>query len=396
MESFKFYAPTKVVFGVDSIKELSKECTLLNAKKIMILYGSNRIEKNGLLDTIKAQLDDASIDYCCFSGIKANPTLAKAEEGVVVAKEYNPDLLLAIGGGSVIDTAKAISVGGANDVKLWDVWCGIKKFNKTIPVACVLTIPAAGSEMSDSAVLTNEEIKQKRGLSSNLYRCKFAIMDPTYALTLPKKQIACGVTDIIMHTLERYFYPKEYQHNSMTDEIAEALIRNTIKFGKRVYENPNDLEAMSEVMWAGSLSHNDITGLGGKKDFSVHQFGHEISAMFDITHGESLSAVWASWARYVMDTDVDRFAHFAQYVWGINKDGADAAREGIDMMEEFFKSIEMPICIPNLSCGILDKETLDKLALNCSRNDTRKIGVFRPLSLEEIKEVYYLANIMHN
>ena len=230
------------------------------------------------------------------------------------------------------------------------------------------------------------------GLSNDIYRCKFAIMDPTYAQSLPKKQIACGVVDIMMHTLDRYFSKKEIQHNHMTDAIAHALLKTVIKWGKIAYDDPTNYEAMSEIMWASSLSHNDLTGLGGGRDFSVHQFGHEISAKFDITHGESLSAVWGAWCRYVMDTDIDRFALYAKEVWRIAKDGEDAAIEGIIKTEEFFKSLDMPIRIPELSCGILDAKTLEELAVRCTRNGARKIGTFNPLDTNQVKEVYFLAN----
>lgn len=392
MENFSYYAPTKVIFGKGSLEKLADECLNINAKKIFIVYGSKRIEENGLLEDVKEKLENAQIEYFLFGGVKANPSLEYALVGIDKARSFCPDLILAIGGGSVIDTAKAISVGTINDIDIWDAWCGKVKFNKTVPVSCILTIPAAGSEMSNSAVLTNEKLKSKRGLSSDLYRCKFAIMDPVFAMTLPKKQIACGIVDTMLHTIERYFYPKEKQHNHMSDEIAEGLLRNVIKYGKILYSNQTNYEAMSEIMWASSLSHNDITGLGGGKDFSVHQLGHEISAMFDITHGESLSAIWASWCRYVFRDDIDRFAKFAKNVWGSKFEGIEAAIDGINKTEAYFKSLNMPISIGELSCGKLDEKIIDELALKCTRNETRKIGVFKPLDLKMVKEVYNLAN----
>ena len=392
MNNFVYCAPTKVIFGKDTIGTLNQEITALNSKRIMVIYGSSRIEATGLLSNILKEIKLANADYVCFPGVKANPTVAHAREGIKIAKEYKPDLLLAIGGGSAIDTAKAISIGALSNVDIWDIWTGKDKPTKAINVASILTIPAAGSEMSNSAVLTNEETGQKIGLSLEIYRCKFTIMDPTYAQTLPKKQIACGVTDIMMHTIDRYFGPKDKECNHMTDAIAHGLLKTVIKWGKIVYDDPTNYEAMSEIMWAGSLSHNDITGLGGGRDFSIHQFGHELSAKYDITHGESLSAVFGAWCRYVMDTDLDRFALYAKEVWGIDGDKEDAAIQGIIKTEEFFKSLDMPINIPQLKCGILDKTTLDELAERCTRYGKRKIGTFKPLDTDEVKEVYYLAN----
>ena len=358
----------------------------------MIIYGSSRIENNGILSNVFKQLKSIGADFICSPGVKANPTLRHAKESIIIAKEYKPDLLLAIGGGSVIDTAKAISIGALTDIDIWDIWTRKANVDKAINIASILTIPAAGSEMSNSAVLTNEETGQKIGLSLEIYRCKFTIMDPTYAMSLPKKQIACGVTDIMMHTIDRYFGPKDTQHNHMTDAIAHALLKTVIKWGKIVYDDPTNYEAMSEIMWASSLSHNDLTGLGGGRDFSIHQFGHELSAKYDITHGESLSAVYGAWCRYVMDKDIDRFALYAKEVWGIEGDKEDAAIQGIIKTEEFFKSLDMPICIPELCCGILDTKTLDELAERCTRHGARKIGTFNPLDTDCVKQVYYLAN----
>ena len=394
MENFTYLAPTKVLFGKGVISKLGKEAEALEDQKAIIVYGSDRIEKNGILQEVEAQLDSFGIEHIRFSGVKANPTVSHAKEGIKLAKEYSADLILAIGGGSAIDTAKAMAIGAVNSGDIWDIWTGKVPFSECLDVACVLTIPAAGSEMSNSAVLTNEETQQKVGLTTDIYRCKFAIMDPTYAQSLPKKQIACGVVDIMMHTLDRYFNRKEIQHNHMTDAIAHGLLKTVIKWGKIAYDDPSNYEAMSEVMWASSLSHNDLTGLGGGRDFSIHQFGHELSAKYDITHGESLSALWGTWCRYVLDTDIDRFAYYAKEVWGSEKEGKEAAIEGIEKTEECFKSLDMPIRIPELSCGILDKDTLDELATRCTRGGKRKIGTFHPLDIEEVKKVYYLANIV--
>ncbi len=392
MENFVYCAPTKVIFGKGAIESLGKEAIALEDQKAIIVYGSDRIEKNGILKIVEDELDTWGVEHTRFPGVKANPTLSHAREGVKLAKEFSADLIIAIGGGSAIDTAKAMAIGAVNSGDIWDMWQGKVKIDNALDVACVLTIPAAGSEMSNSAVLTNEETKQKMGLTNDIYRCKFAIMDPSYAQSLPKKQIACGVVDIMMHTLDRYFSPKEMLHNHMTDAIAHGLLKTVIKWGKIAYDDPTNYEAMSEIMWASSLSHNDLTGLGGGRDFSVHQLGHELSAKFDITHGESLSAVWGAWCREVMDTNLDRFALYAKEVWGIDGDTEEAALKGIIKTEEYFKSLDMPIRIPELPCGILDSKTLDELAERCTRNGARKIGTFHPMDTEAVKNTYYLAN----
>ena len=394
MENFIYHAPTKVIFGKDSIKSLAKEVEALEDQRALLVYGSSRIENNGILSTIEEELDALGIEHQRFPGVKANPTLSHAKEGIRIAKDFSADIIIGVGGGSALDTAKAIAIGAENPGDLWDIWQGKLPIIQTLDMAAVLTIPAAGSEMSNSAVLTNEETKQKMGLTTEFNRPKFAIMDPTYALTLPKKQIACGVVDIMMHTLDRYFSPKEMLHNHMSTEIAHGLLRNVIKWGKIAYDDPSNYEAMSEIMWASSLSHNDLTGLGGGRDFSVHQLGHEISAMFDIAHGESLSAVWGTWCRYVLDTNVDLFVQYANKVWNIEGNDREAAIKGIEKTEQFFKSLNMPICIPDLSCGILDSKTLNELALRCSRYGKRKVGVFYPLDEKGLKEVYYLANCL--
>lgn len=301
------------------------------------------------------------------------------------------DFILAVGGGSSIDTAKAIAVGAANrETDIWDFWTRKAVPQKTLPVGVVLTLPAAGSETSDSAVLTDEETMTKRGLSTDLNRPAFAVLDPTLAATLPRYQVACGVTDILMHTLDRYFNPEP--DNEISDAIAEALLRVVLKNGTKVYENAADLHAMSEIMWCGSLSHNGLTGLGGKKDFAVHQLGHALSARYDVAHGASLAAVWGSWAKVVADADgYARFARFGRNVWDLEEqDDKKAALLAIEKQVGYFKRLQMPVSLQDFGLGSMDTEELAEL---CSYGKTRTIGTFKVLDHETICAIYRAANI---
>ena len=291
MNNFRLYTPTEMVFGKDT--ELSTGATAAKyGKKALLVFGKGSVVKSGLLARVEKSLEEAGVEYKEFGGAKPNPTLAHAEEGVKEALSFGADLIIGVGGGSAIDTAKAIAHGSANSgEKLWDIWTGKVPLTKSLPVGAVLTIAAAGSEMSDSAVLTNEEIGKKSGINTDFNRCRFAIVNPELGCTLPKEQIAAGVADIMMHTMERYFIPGI--QCDMTDEIAEGLIRTVIKNGKIAVENPSDYNAMSEVFWASSLSHNNLTECGRGKDFSVHKLGHALSARYDVTHGASLAAAGA-------------------------------------------------------------------------------------------------------
>ena len=324
--------------------------------------------------------------------MQPNPRVALAREGVQLALESGAELILAVGGGSVIDTCKAIAHGAANPgTDIWEFWKRRAPLSKSMPVGVVLTIPAAGSETSDSAVLTNAEAGEKRGLNTPFNRPAFAILDPLLAATLPAHQAACGVSDILMHTLDRYFNP--VTDNALTDELAEALLRVVLEFGPAAVRDARDEKAMSEIMWAGALSHNGLTGLGGNKDFATHQLGHALSEKFDVYHGDSLTAVWSGWARSVMDEDPARFARFARNVWRVEEaDDTAAALAGIAKQESFFRSIGMPVRLSELSCGAQDEAGLEDLASRCSFGKTRTIGTFRVLDYEKILAIYRRAN----
>ena len=392
MEDFLYYAPTKVVFGKETESKVGELIKEEGAGSVLVVYGGSSAKRSGLLDRVFASLDAAGVRYVSMGGVKPNPRLSKVYEGIQLARDFGAEFLLAVGGGSVIDTCKAIAHGAANpETDLWEFWKKRAVLTRSMPVGVVLTIPAAGSETSDSAVLTNAESGEKRGLNTDLNRPVFAILDPVLAATLPNHQVACGVSDILMHTMDRYFNP--VTDNDLTDELAEALLRVVLRNGPAAVQDPHDETAMSEIMWAGSLSHNGLTGLGGNKDFAPHQLGHALSEKFDVYHGESLTAIWSSWARYVLDTDVSRFARFARNVWGVEAaDDKEAALAGIAAQEAFFRSIGMPVRVPALSCGRQDEAGLADLASRCSYGRTRTIGTFRVLGYDDILAIYQLAN----
>lgn len=393
MQSFQYYIKTDVVFGEGSVSRAAELVKKHGGSRVLVVYGGGSAKRSGLLDQVFALLDEALIPYDSIGGVQPNPRVELAREGVKRAVEFRADLILAVGGGSVIDTAKAIAHGAANpETDIWEFWKRREVLTRSTPVGVILTIPAAGSETSDSAVLTNEQEQEKRGLNTDLNRPAFAILDPKLAMTLPTRQLSCGVTDILMHTLDRYFTPAD--DNELTDALAEALLRVVIRNGPQVVENENDLHAMSEIMWCGSVSHNGLTGLGAPREFTTHQLGHALSEKFDAIHGESLSAMWGSWARYVWETKPARFARFARNVWDVDDVDADeAAMLGIEATENFFRSLHMPVSLGELKdVGVQSEEGLQELALRCSYQKTRTIGSFRVLGYDDMLEIYRLAN----
>lgn len=393
MQSFQYYIKTDVVFGEGSVCRTAELVKKHGGSRVLVVYGGGSAKRSGLLDRVFALLDEALLPYDSIGGVQPNPRVELAREGVKRAVEFRADLILAVGGGSVIDTAKAIAHGAANpETDIWEFWKRREVLTRSTPVGVILTIPAAGSETSDSAVLTNEQECEKRGLNTDLNRPAFAILDPKLAMTLPPRQVSCGVTDILMHTLDRYFTPAD--DNELTDALAEALLRVVIRNGPKVVENENDLHAMSEIMWCGSVSHNGLTGLGAPREFTTHQLGHALSEKFDAIHGESLSAMWGSWARYVWETKPARFARFARNVWDVDDVDADeAAMLGIEATENFFRSLHMPVSLGELKdVGMQSEEGLQELALRCSYQKTRTIGSFRVLGYDDMLEIYRLAN----
>ena len=394
MHKFDYWSPTEVMFGKGREDETAAYVKKYGGSKVLLIYGGGSVERSGLLQRVKEQLDAAGIGYAEFGGVQPKPTVEYAREGVKRAIESQADFILAVGGGSAIDTAKGIAHGAANpDVDIWKFWSGEEKVQKSMPVGVILTISAAGSETSASSVLTNKATGSKRGLDNIAFNFpKFAIMDPELTFTLPVYQVACGVTDIMMHTMDRYFNPLD---NELTDAIAEALLRTVIANGAKAVKDTHDYDAMSEVMWCGSVSHNGLTGLGGQGDFAPHQLGHELSAMFDIAHGASLSAVWGQWARYVYQNRIERFVRFAKNVWNITE-GSDEeiALAGIQATVDYFKSIGVPTCFSEAAeIGVQSEEVLRDLTDRCTFHGARTIGTFQVLDGDDIYNIYQAANV---
>jgi len=390
LNSFSYHSPTKVVFGADTAGQTGSEVKAFGGTKVLVLYGGGSAKKSGLLDIVTKSLTDAGVSFFCEGGVQPNPLLEFALKIIDDYKDKGIDFVLAVGGGSVIDTAKAVAVGFVcKDVPLWDYFCRIKSPPNALPVGVVLTIAAAGSETSDSAVLTNQAIGMKRGHNTPFNRPRFAIMDPVQTYSLPPYQIASGVADMLMHTLDRYFAPDT--DNAVTDEVSEALMRVIIKYGLAAMENPHDYKARSEIMWAGSVSHNGLTGLGQTMDFSVHQLGAPLSAKYDTAHGASLAATWPAWARYVYRDGIARFAKYARTVWGITDDDDEAAGlSGTAATEDLFRKIKMPVTLTEAE-GDRVKDDIEALTALCSYDRTRTIGAFKVLDHDQIREIFISA-----
>lgn len=394
MYNFQYYAPTQVVFGRGTENQAGNLVKKYGGTKVLVHFGGSSAKKSGLLDRVLAALDGAGVAHVELGGVVPNPRLSKVREGLELSRREGVDFLLAVGGGSVIDSSKAIAYGLANDGNVWDLFEGKRAPAACLPIGCVLTIAAAGSEMSDSCVITNEDGWKKRAVGSDLCRPRFAVMNPELTFTLPAYQTAAGCADIICHTMERYFSGPETVEP--TDSMAEGLLRAVMEAAPRAVSHPDDYEARACIMWAGSLSHNNLTGCGrdkrgGRGDWASHQIEHELSGMFDVTHGAGLAAVWGGWSRYVMPTAPARFARFARNVMGVAKaDDEKAALLGIEAYEGFLRSIGMPTTIRELGVE-LDEKTIDKLAWMCTFEGKRTIGSFRVLGLEDIKAVYRLA-----
>ena len=391
MLNFEFYAPTKVVFGKNAEDKVGKLIKEQGCKKALVHFGGNSAKKSGLLDRIYKLLEQSDISYVSLGGVVPNPRLSTVHEGIELCKKEGVDFILAVGGGSVIDSSKAIGYGVANEGEVWDFYEKTRMPENCIPIGTILTIAAAGSEMSNSSVITNEDGWLKRGCNSDSCRCKFAIMNPELTYSLPDYQTACGCTDILMHTMERYFTTVE--DTMLTDRIGEALMKTVIQSAKVLIKDPENYNARAEVMWAGSLSHNGLTGCGTTGDWACHQLEHEIGGMFDVAHGAGLAAIWGSWARYVYKEKPERFAQFAVNVLGVPDNFLDTdktAIAGITAMEEFYHSISMPTSISQLGVK-LTEDQIDELAYKCSFERTRMIGGFKVLDIEDMQNIYRLA-----
>ena len=392
MKDFNYYAPTEVVFGKESEEQVAHLIKKYDGHRVLVHYGGQSAKRSGLLDKICRLLDEGGVFHTELGGVVPNPRLSLVHKGIQLCKEQQIDFILAVGGGSVIDSAKAIAYGVCYEGDVWDFYTRKADAKACLPVASVLTIPAAGSEMSEASVITNEDGDIKRGYSNNISRPKFAIMNPERTYTLPPYQTAAGVTDMMMHTMERYF-----THDGdmdLTTAIAEAVLRTMKDNIFYVLKNPEDYRFRAQIMWGGSVAHNGLTGCGIHDDWATHQLEHELSGMFDVTHGAGLAAIWPSWARYVYKEDVSRFVRFAVNVMDVPNDFADSegtALRGIEAMERFYHAIGMPINIHELIGREITDDEIKEMARKCSRNYSSTCGCFKVLQAEDMEKIYQMA-----
>jgi hypothetical protein len=392
MKDFNYYAPTEVVFGEQSEEQVAQLVKKYGGTKVLVHYGGQSAIKSGLLDKICGLLQEGGIAFIKLGGVVPNPRLSLAQKGIELCRKEGIDFILAIGGGSVIDSSKCIAYGVPYKGNVWDFYLGKAEPTAMLPVACVLTIPAAGSEMSESSVITNEDGDVKLGYSNNLSRPKFAIMNPRRTFTLPPYQTAAGVTDMMMHTMERYFTKDDDM--DLTTDLAEASLRSIKNAVFAVLKDPEDYRYRAQIMWGGSLMHNDLTGCGVASDWATHQLEHELSGMFDVTHGAGLAAIWPSWARYTMHENLRRFVRFAVNVMDIPNDFTDpegTAEKGIQAMERFYHAIGMPINIKELIGKDISDDEIKEMTRKCSRDYTSTCGGLKVLEAEDMEAIYKMA-----
>ena len=391
MDNFIYSTPTKVYFGKDEECNVGQYVKAAGAGKVLIHYGSGSAKKSGLLDKVERSLEAENIAYVELGGVTPNPVLSKVREGIALCRSEGVDFILAVGGGSVMDSAKDIANGVANpEVDVWDFSLGKASPAQTLKKGCILTLAAAGSEMSNSCVITNSETGEKRGYNSECNRMNFAIENPELTYSVSPYQTACGAVDIAMHTIERFFCPGEDTY--LTDNIAIAVIKSVMKAGLDAGKNPTDYTARANMMWASSLAHNGLTQCGRKFQLTVHQLEHEVSGMYpSVAHGAGLAALWCSWARYVYHANLPRWTQFAHEVWNVDIDyehPESSIEKAIDLQENYYKSIGMPTSLRELDIKEAD---LEPMALATSRGKTRTLIGYKELAYEDILEIFKMA-----
>ena len=388
MFDFNYYTPTKVVFGKNTELKVADLIREFGGTKVLIHYGGGSVIRSGLMQRVTDTLDAAGIPYVMLGGVVPNPHLGLVYEGIELCKKEGIDFLLAVGGGSAIDSAKAIGYGVTNEGDVWDFYDYKREVTACLPVGVILTLAATGSEMSDSSVITKEDGLVKRGYSSDYGRPKFAIMNPELTMTLPDYQTACGCTDIMMHTMERYF--TNGGNMEITDSMAEGLLRTVKANALILAKDPKNYDARAEVMWAGSLAHNGLTGCGNDGgDFMTHMLEHEMGGLYDVAHGAGLAAIWGSWARYVYKNCLPRFKRYAINVMGVEPTGTDEeiALKGIEAMEDFYRSINMPTNMRELGISPTDDE-LKTMAHKCAVGVGGASGSAMVLHEEDMLAIY--------
>ncbi len=386
MQDFVFQNSTKLIFGKDKEQLVGQESVAFG-KKLLLHYGGGSIKKTGLYDRVVQSLLEQGIEIFELAGVQPNPRVSLVREGVALCKQKSIDLILAVGGGSVIDSAKAIAAGTKYDGDVWDFFDGKAEVTDCLPIGVVLTIPAAGSETSEGTVITNEDGWYKRSAGHPTMRPKFAILNPVLTYTLPAYQTACGITDMTAHILERYFTNEK--HVELTDRLCEAALRTIINNAQTVLENPENYDARAEIMWSGTIAHNDLLGTGRIGDWGSHDIEHEISGIYDIAHGAGLAIVFPAWMKYVYKHDVNRFAQFASRVWDVETDLNNlekTALKGIEKTEAFFHSIGMPVRLAEANIG---EEHLEQMATKGTGRGP--LGNFVKLYEKDVLQILKLA-----
>ena len=386
MENFIFKNETKIIFGRGTEKDAGKEA-LKYGRRVLFHYGGGSIKKSGLYEKIIKSLKDSGLTVFELGGVKPNPVVSLIRDGIKICRENAIDFILAAGGGSVIDSAKAISMGVNYEGDIWDFFDGKAKLESTLPTGVVLTIPAAGSESSVVTVITNEDGLIKRGFHSSMLLPKFAILNPELTFTLPVFQIACGAADILAHTLERYF--TQSKNVDLTDRLCEGLMKSVIHNSKIAIADQGNYDAMAELMWAGTIAHNGILGTGRIEDWASHKFGHELSSLYGITHGASLAVMFPAWMKYVYKYNIERFAQFAARVFNIDADFNDEERLaliGIKEIENYFKEIGLSTTLKELNVSSENFELMAQKAVAKG-----PIGNFVKINKEDAVRIYELA-----
>jgi hypothetical protein len=387
MNNFNFYSPTSFVFGKERENEAGKQIQQFGGTNVLLHYGSGSVIKSGLLERVKKSLLDSKIEFTELGGVVPNPRSGLVYEGIALCKKENIDFILAIGGGSVIDSAKAIAIGALYDGDFWDFYSG-KPIQKALALGTILTLTAAGSEGSGASVITRETDMLKRSTYSELLRPAFSILNPELTCSLPAYQTACGAADMMAHVMERYF--TNTKNVEITDRLCEGILLSIINETPKALANPQDYDARANLMWSGTVAHNDVCGVGREQDWSSHMMEHEISSLNDVAHGAGLAIMFPAWMKYVMHHDIQRFAQFAVRVWGCEMDFQQAentARKGIECYEQFMKQIGLPTRLSEIDVTANDiPQMLKTLALG-----EKTLGSFVKLTNEDIKKIYELA-----
>ena len=389
MNNFVFYSPTEFVFGKATEMQVGALARKHGARKVMIVYGGRSVERSGLLDRGKQSLQEAGIEYCLMGGVQPNPVDTKVYEGIEFCRREQADMLLPVGGGSVIDTAKAIAAGVLYEGDFWDFYIGKAKVTKALKVAVVLTIPAAGSEGSGNTVITKLDGLQKLSLRvPEVLRPVFSIMNPELTYTLPPFQTACGVADMMAHIMERYF--TNTQEVEIGDRLCEGTLMAIINEAPKVMRNPEDYGARANLMWAGMIAHNGTCGVGCEEDWASHFLEHEISAIYGVTHGAGLSVIFPAWMTWMVEHNVGKIAQYAVRVWGVpeSEDKKAVALEGIGKLKAFFSSLGLPVTFKELG---VENPDIDRLADSLHRNKGELVGNYVKLTKQDSKEIYHLA-----